>query len=97
MINILVSCCAGTTLLRVIDASAPGLSITREWIFEHIRVAIEEVGPQNVVQVITDNESNCAKMGELVEGHFKTIMWTLSLVGSYDGGHSTIKLDRAGA
>ena len=76
MINILVSCCAGTMLLRVIDASATGLSITGEWIYDHIRQAIEEIGPQNVVQVITDNGYNCAKMGEFVERDYKTIVWT---------------------
>lgn len=76
MINILVSSCAGTTLLRVVDASAPGLSITGEWIYSHIKKAIEEVGPHNVVQIITDNGSNCAKMGEFVEQDYPSIVWT---------------------
>lgn len=76
MINVLVSSCAGTTLVRVVDASAPGLRITGEWIYGHIRQAIEEIGSQHVVQVITDNGSNCAKMGEFVERDYPSIVWT---------------------
>ncbi|MCO5611319.1 hypothetical protein L7F22_065571 [Adiantum nelumboides] len=84
MINILVSSCAGTTLLRVIDASMPGLSITGEWIYEHIRKAIEEVGPKNMVQVVTDNGSNCASMGRIVEEAYPYIVWTPCAAHSLD-------------
>ena len=31
---------------------------------------------ENVIQVVTDNASNCRKMGRLVEAEFKHIRWT---------------------
>ncbi|MCO5566898.1 hypothetical protein L7F22_020581 [Adiantum nelumboides] len=34
------------------------------------------VGAQNVVQVITDNASNCASMGRKLEEEFPSIVWT---------------------
>ncbi|KAI5059879.1 hypothetical protein GOP47_0024299 [Adiantum capillus-veneris] len=43
LLNILVSCCTGTTFLRAIDLSGAGIRITRELIFQHIRDAIEEL------------------------------------------------------
>jgi len=50
IINILVSCCTGTTFLRAIDASnAP--RIDARYVFGHIKQAILDVGPENVVQV----------------------------------------------
>ena len=38
-------------------------------------MVIEEIGPQNVVQVVTDNGSNCALMGRLLEDAYPTIVW----------------------
>jgi len=50
IINILVSCCTGTTFLRAIDASgAP--RIDAKYVFGHIKQAILDVGKENVVQV----------------------------------------------
>lgn len=76
MINILVSSCLGTYFLRAVDAGRGGERITGEWIYRHIRQAIIEVGPENVVQVVTDNASNCKRMGEMVEEEFPSIVWT---------------------
>ncbi|MCO5585895.1 hypothetical protein L7F22_039829 [Adiantum nelumboides] len=76
--------CAGTTLLRVIDASMPGLSITGDWIYERIRKAIEDVGPKNVVQVVTDNGSNCASMGRMIDETYPHIVWTPCATHSLD-------------
>ncbi|KAH6557952.1 hypothetical protein KP509_1Z084900 [Ceratopteris richardii] len=76
IINIMVSSCLGTYFLRAIDCSKVGTRITGEFIFEHIKGAIEEVGVENVVQVVTDNASNCKRMGELLEREFPTIVWT---------------------
>lgn len=75
MINILVSSCVGTTFLRVIDVSNE-MSITGLFIWQHIRAAILEVGPENVVQVCTDNASNCKSMGDMLEDEFPSIVWT---------------------
>ncbi|MCO5595026.1 hypothetical protein L7F22_049063 [Adiantum nelumboides] len=61
-LNALVSCCTGTTFLRAIDMSGAGICTSGELIFSHIRAAIEEVGPVNVVQVVIDNASNSHKL-----------------------------------
>ncbi|KAK1586334.1 hypothetical protein Q3G72_001452 [Acer saccharum] len=42
--------------------------------------AIREIGPQNVVQVITDNALVCKAAGLLVESQFKHIFWTPRVV-----------------
>ncbi|KAH7421733.1 hypothetical protein KP509_13G073300 [Ceratopteris richardii] len=76
IINIMISSCLGTYFLRAIDCSKVGTRITRKFIFEHIKFAIQEVGVENVVQVVTDNASNCKRMGELLEREFPTIVWT---------------------
>ncbi|KAH7316315.1 hypothetical protein KP509_21G088000 [Ceratopteris richardii] len=76
IINIMVSSFLGTFFLKTIDCSHAGTRITGELIFEHIKSAIEKIGVQNVVQVITDNASNCKRMGELVEAEFPRIVWT---------------------
>ena len=76
IINILVSSCLGTYFLRAVDAGKAGQSISADFIFHHIREAIMDVAPENVVQVVTDNASNCKRMGELVEAEFPRIAWT---------------------
>ena len=35
-----------------------------------------EVGAENVVQVVTDNGSNCVSMGNMLEDEFPSIVWT---------------------
>ncbi|KAH7543961.1 hypothetical protein JRO89_XS15G0072000 [Xanthoceras sorbifolium] len=42
--------------------------------------SIREIGPQNVVQVITDNAAACKAAGLLVEAKFQHIFWTLCVV-----------------
>ena len=74
--NVLVSCCKGTMFLKAIDASLPGLTVTGAFIWTHIREAIEQIGPENVVQVVTDNGSNCKSMGSMLEDEFPAIVWT---------------------
>ncbi|KAH7277076.1 hypothetical protein KP509_39G033300 [Ceratopteris richardii] len=76
IINILVSSYLCTYFLRAIDASRAGVRITGDFIFEHIKTAILEIGVENVVQVIIDNASNCKRMGKMVEKEFPSIVWT---------------------
>jgi len=38
--------------------------------------AIEEVGRENVVQIITDSASNNVLVGGLIEHEYPTIFWT---------------------
>ena len=56
--NVLISSCKGTMFWKTIDASIIGLTITGEFIWSHIKGVIQEIGLQNVVQVVTDNGSN---------------------------------------
>ena len=73
LINILVSCPLGTTFLTSIDGSAE--AHTAEYMYGHLKVAIEEVGSTNVVAVSTDNASNCKAAGALVEREYPQISW----------------------
>ena len=57
-----------------------GISMTKEYISEKMLVVIEEVGAQNVVQVITDNASNCRAAGIIVEQKHPHIFWTPCVV-----------------
>ncbi|KAH7315178.1 hypothetical protein KP509_21G037900 [Ceratopteris richardii] len=76
IINILVSCPIGTFFLRAVEVGKKGKKTTGVFIYRHIKKAIEEVGPSNVVQVVTDNASNCRYMGQLLEGEYPHIVWT---------------------
>ncbi|XP_020415467.1 uncharacterized protein LOC18782979 [Prunus persica] len=42
--------------------------------------SIREIGPQNVVQVVTDNAPVCKAAGHIVEAKFKHIFWTPCVV-----------------
>ncbi|XP_050379890.1 uncharacterized protein LOC126797280 [Argentina anserina] len=56
IMNLCVNCKEGTTFLSSKEASND--SHTGEYIFTYIENCIQEVGPQNVIQVVTDNASN---------------------------------------
>jgi hypothetical protein len=56
LINFLVNSSKGTVFMRFVDASA--YSKTGDKMFELLRNFIEEIGPSNVVQVVTDSASN---------------------------------------
>lgn len=47
---------------------------------EYLLKAIEEVGPSNVLQVITDNASNCKAAGKEIEKVYKQISWSPCVV-----------------
>ena len=61
---------------KAIDASTAGLTVTGVFIYGHIKQVIEEIGPQNVVQVVTNNGSNCVAMGNILEDEYPSIVWT---------------------
>ena len=46
-------------------------------LFHLLDEVVEEVGAGNVVQIITDNASNYALVGKMLEEKHKTILWTL--------------------
>ncbi|XP_062183916.1 uncharacterized protein LOC133887918 [Phragmites australis] len=53
---------------------------TKEYIAEKLKSVIEEVGRQNVVQIITDNATNCKGAGLLIEAEYENIFWTPCVV-----------------
>lgn len=55
----------------------PKISI---FFYELLKEVIEEVGPDNVVQVITNNAKNFASAGLLTEGLYPNIVWTPCVV-----------------
>jgi len=77
IIKILVSSCRGTIFLRSIDTFIKllGTPITIDYIHGHIRQAIMDVGLINVVQVVTDNVSNCKFMGSMITKEFPHTVW----------------------
>lgn len=76
VINILVSCPLGTVFLRGVDATRGGGPITGEFIWEAVREVIAEIGVEHVVQVVTDNATNCRQMGEIMTREHPSIVWT---------------------
>ena len=65
IINFLVSYPQGTMFLRSVDASDKVKDTTL--LFELLDEIIQEVGEQNVVQVITYNASNYGLAGKMLE------------------------------
>ncbi|KAF7143424.1 hypothetical protein RHSIM_Rhsim05G0095800 [Rhododendron simsii] len=72
--NLCVNCKEGTTFLsskEILDESHTG-----EYIFNYVDKRIEEVGPKNVVQVVTDNASNNMAATELLKVKRPNIFWS---------------------
>ncbi|KAF3674774.1 hypothetical protein FXO38_05057, partial [Capsicum annuum] len=64
IINILVNCSIGSIFLGSVDASNESTTGTKMYnLFEK---TIEDIGPENIVQVVTDNASENVKAGELM-------------------------------
>ncbi|KAL5824488.1 hypothetical protein ACOSQ3_020551 [Xanthoceras sorbifolium] len=74
LINIMAVCEGEPMFLRAI--SCEGEYKDKHFIFNLLIESIREIGPQNVVQVITDNSSACKAAGLLVEAKFQHIFWT---------------------
>ena len=74
LINIIVTCREGPFFLRAIDCS--GKRKDAAFQFELLRDAIEEVGPINVVQVVTDAAAVCRSAGLLIQDKYRHIFWT---------------------
>ncbi|XP_019179253.1 PREDICTED: uncharacterized protein LOC109174471 [Ipomoea nil] len=74
LINFLVNSPEGTFFLESVDASSeshdarmlPGL----------LEQKVEEVGKENVVQIVTDNGANYKAAGKLLEERIRTLFWT---------------------
>ncbi|XP_042428549.1 uncharacterized protein LOC122015624 [Zingiber officinale] len=74
LINFLVNSPAGTFFLKSIDASD---SIKNgELIFKYLNDVVDEVGEENVIQIVTDNASNYIKAGKKIMETRHRIWWT---------------------
>jgi hypothetical protein len=78
IINFLAVCDKSPMFLRADNCQ--GEIKTKEYIADKLRGIIEEVGRQNVVQIITDNASNCKGAGLILEAEFDNIFWTPCVV-----------------
>jgi hypothetical protein len=74
LINVLVYCPQGALFLKAINTMDQVK--TAEYIFRILDEAIQEVGVENVVHVVTDNASNCVGAGKMLMEKHKTIYWT---------------------
>ncbi|KAK1584274.1 hypothetical protein Q3G72_031480 [Acer saccharum] len=74
LINFLVNNPYGTMFLKSVDVSDTINYATL--LFNLLDRVVEEVGEDLVVQVVTDNASNCKKAGEMLMEKRKRLWWT---------------------
>jgi len=74
IINFVVACPQGTMFLKSVDASSHVKNA--DLICSLLAEVVEEVGVENVVQVITDNAANYVLAGKLLCNKYPTIFWT---------------------
>ncbi|CAN6360089.1 unnamed protein product, partial [Urochloa humidicola] len=76
VINILAVTESGPVFLEAINNEG---GLKAEYITDKLLSAIENVKPENVVQVITDNDPVCRAAGALIEEKYSHIQWTPSI------------------
>ncbi|KAK9047863.1 hypothetical protein SSX86_033175 [Deinandra increscens subsp. villosa] len=74
IMNLCVNSPLGTVFLSSKESSDD--AHTSEHIHEYVEGCIKEVGPENVVQIVTDNASNNMGAAKLLETKRPTIFWT---------------------
>jgi hypothetical protein len=78
LINILVVSKSGAIFLSTHDYSdryKTGITIA-----DALLKTIQDIGPYNVIQVITDNAANCKVAGAIIEDRYPNIFWSGCLV-----------------
>ncbi|KAK1576759.1 hypothetical protein Q3G72_016280 [Acer saccharum] len=60
--------------------SLPGIIKDKFFIANLLKEVINEIGHEKVVQVVTDNVANCKDAGQIIEGCYPAIVWTLCVV-----------------
>jgi hypothetical protein len=78
LINVIGVSTSGAVFLVAHDSSS--ISATSRNISELLLKTIDEVGPFNVIQVITDNATNCKGAGKIIERMHPHIFWSGCLV-----------------
>ncbi|KAF7838723.1 uncharacterized protein G2W53_007205 [Senna tora] len=74
LINFLVYCPRGTVFLKSVDAFEA--SKAARLLYNLLREVVLYVGPENIVQVVTDNAANYVAPGKLLENEFPTLYWS---------------------
>eukprot|EP00253_Pinus_taeda_P006025 PITA_06025 len=74
LLNFLVSCLKGTMFMKSVDASAH-IKDART-LCELLDIFMQEVGPSNVVQVVTDNAANYVAVGKMLIDRYPNLFWT---------------------
>ena len=78
LINVLGVSSSGAVFIACHDSSS--ISATAQNIADLLLKSIKDVGPNNVVPVITDNAANCKAAGKIIERTHPHIFWSGCLV-----------------
>nr|GFA19057.1 hAT dimerization domain, ribonuclease H-like domain protein [Tanacetum cinerariifolium] len=74
LINFMATSSKGPLFLKAVNCF--GEVKDRFFIAVLMKEVINDIGHQNVVQIITDNAANCKAAGQLIESQFPYIYWT---------------------
>lgn len=74
IMNLCVNSKAGTVFLSCKESS--DVAHTSEMIFEYVDQCIEQIGPEKVIQVVTDNASNNMGAAKLLKVKRPSMFWT---------------------
>ncbi|KAK8484722.1 hypothetical protein V6N11_014471 [Hibiscus sabdariffa] len=78
LINFMATSGSGPMFLKAVNCF--GEVKDKFFIANLMKEVIDEVGHQNVVQIITNNASNCKGAGEIIESMYPHIYWTPCVV-----------------
>jgi hypothetical protein len=82
ILNFLVNCPKGTMFIKSVDASA--YTKDAQLLCELLDGFIREIGPQYVVQVITDNAGNYVAAGRMLMQRYPSLYWSPCVVHCID-------------
>lgn len=74
IMNLCVNCKGGTMFLSSKESSDE--AHTGGYVFEYVKGCIEEIGEENVVQVVTDNATNNMSAAKIMKEIKPSIFWT---------------------
>ena len=74
LLNFLVHCPRGTMFLKSVDAYAHVKDVAL--LCDLLDGFIQEVGPQHVFQIITDNAANYVAASRMLMSRYPTLFWT---------------------
>ncbi|KAL7168345.1 hypothetical protein ACSBR2_038729 [Camellia fascicularis] len=80
LINIMAASVGGAMFVKAIDASGNIKDV--DYVANIFLSVIEEIGKQNIVQIVTDNGSNFKAAGLTIENKYPHIFWTPCVVHS---------------